>query len=194
MPITFSDISGVILAGGQSTRFGENKAFARFEGIPLIFRVLKAINKHSFPEVMLVTNSPQDYRTLPVKVIQDDVSYQGPLSGIATALRYARHERIFVVGCDMPLLHLADIHTVIQQSAAVDATISISNGIPSYLMAVYSRSLLAPIERYLATGERSIQGFCQAIENVAWVALEGQSATNVNTKQDLQALEVHHAL
>jgi molybdopterin-guanine dinucleotide biosynthesis protein A len=191
---TYPNISGVILAGGKSSRFGENKAFARLHGVPLIFQVLKAVNKYLFPEVMLVTNSPEEYRSLPVKVIQDDIPHQGPLGGIATALRCARHDRIFVVACDMPLLNISDIHAVIEQSTNAAAGIPICDGIPAYLMAVYARSLLVPIKCYLAAGERSMQGFCQTLADVAWLPLEGRSAANINTKQDLQALEVRHAL
>ena len=92
----FSDISGVILAGGQSKRFGEDKAFAQLDGVPLIYRVLKAI-KYLFPEILLITNSPDQFRFFPAKVIRDDIPQQGPLGGIVTALDKAKHDRVFVV-------------------------------------------------------------------------------------------------
>jgi molybdopterin-guanine dinucleotide biosynthesis protein A len=197
MKPVYPDIAGVILAGGHSSRFGKNKAFARFEGVPFIQRIIATI-QDLFPDLLLVTNTPEQYQHLPIKVMRDDVPHQGPLGGIATALRQTTHEKIFVIACDMPLLNPDDIQTLVEHSNTYantcDATIALSDSMPAYLMALYARSLLAPIETYLQSGQRSLKDFCRTLSNVAWVPLKGSSTININTEQDLRHLETKHAV
>ncbi len=192
MQPTYPDITGVILAGGQSSRFGENKAFARYGGVPFIFRILKVI-KHLFSESLLITNSPEFYRNLPIKVVCDDIPNLGPLGGIATALRLTSNQRIFVVACDMPLLNFDDIELIIKNSAQQDIAIAEYEGKAAYTLGVYSKGLLAAMNSFLNSGNKSVGEFCRETSNVVRVPLAGTSAININTKQDLMRLETQHA-
>lgn len=193
MAAVFENITGVILAGGQSTRFGEDKAFARLNDIPLIFRVLKAV-KSLFSELLLVTNSPDQFRCLPASVIRDDVPQQGPLGGIATALRRAKHDRIFVVACDMPLLDPSEIHKVILAANGCEAAIPVHGNRQEYLMALYSRCLLEPLSASLRAGKLSLKEFFENKSHIRWVPIAGDCCFNVNTKRDLLRLETNHAV
>jgi molybdopterin-guanine dinucleotide biosynthesis protein A len=188
----FSDISGVILAGGRASRFGSNKAFARFHGIPIIFHVWKTL-RVLFPELILVTNTPHEFRSIPAKTICDDQAYQGPLGGIATALRHAENNKIFVVACDMPLLDAEQIGTICQYPDS-PAIIPYQGEKAQYLMSLYSKELLAPMDQYLAQGHSSLKDFFRQHPQVRWVPLSGTSAYNVNTEADLHRLEAHDAL
>src|SRR3989338_7683808 len=98
-----SDITGVVLAGGKSLRFGQNKAFALLQGVTLIERVLNVM-KTLFDDLLIVTNNPGDYSSFDVPVVSDLEPDKGPLGGIVTALHYSERDRIFVAACDMPLL------------------------------------------------------------------------------------------
>lgn len=191
MHYSYPDIAGVILAGGRSSRFGSNKAYAHFAGVPLIVRTYETI-RPLFSEIFLVTNTPDDYQQHPASVLQDDTPYLGPLGGIVTALRRTELERIFVLACDMPLLDVETIHQVIAASSGHEAAIPRHEGRAAYLLAVYARSLLGPMEDYLQAGKRSMESFCKTLSDVAWVPVTGPSASNVNTKQDLERLEAEH--
>ncbi len=98
-----SDITGVILAGGQSSRFGSNKALALLRGKPLIQHIADTIGP-VFEDILLVTNSPEEYGFLNIQMIQDVYQDMGPLAGIHAALKHTGKQWIFVVGCDMPLV------------------------------------------------------------------------------------------
>jgi len=187
------DISGVILAGGQSKRFGSNKSFALFHGISFIKRV-EQVMRPLFSDLLMVTNTPEVYKSPSYTVITDDIPHQGPLGGIVTALRKAKHERIFVVACDMPLLDANDIVQIIDAGNGYDAVIPQHGERREYLLALYSRRLLNPMDLALRSGQRSLKGFFKDRPNIAWVPVEAKSSFNINTKQDLAHLEVTHAV
>ena len=97
------DITGVILAGGRSSRFGSNKALVRIDGVPLIQRTADLLSS-LFPQCLLVTNTPAEYEFLSLPVTHDRFQGFGPLAGIHAALLQISTPRAFVVACDMPNL------------------------------------------------------------------------------------------
>jgi molybdopterin-guanine dinucleotide biosynthesis protein A len=99
----FSDITGVILAGGKSSRFGSNKALAMVDGKPLIQHVADLMSS-LFPECILITNTPAEYEFLSLPMAHDRYQDSGPLAGIHAALLKISTPRAFVVACDMPNL------------------------------------------------------------------------------------------
>lgn len=100
---SLSDITGVVLAGGQSTRFGRNKALVKWQGQFLIQHVINALTA-VLDECFLVTNTPATYAFLDLPMIADRYKNQGPLAGIDAALHHCRTPWIFAVACDMPAL------------------------------------------------------------------------------------------
>jgi len=97
------NVTGVILAGGRSSRFGSNKALALVDGKPLIQRIADLLAT-LFPECLLVTNTPAEYEFLSLPVTHDRYQGYGPLAGIHAALLQISTPRAFVVACDMPNL------------------------------------------------------------------------------------------
>ncbi len=97
------NITGVILAGGRSSRFGSNKALALVDSKPLIQQVADLMSS-LFPQCLLVTNTPAEYEFLSLPVTHDRYRSCGPLAGIHAALLQISTPRAFVVACDMPNL------------------------------------------------------------------------------------------
>jgi molybdopterin-guanine dinucleotide biosynthesis protein A len=97
------DVTGVILAGGRSSRFGSNKALALVDGQPIIQRIAGVMSS-LFSECLLVTNTPAEYEFLGWPVTRDCYQGYGPLAGIHAALLQISTPRAFVVACDMPNL------------------------------------------------------------------------------------------
>ncbi len=91
---------------GKSRRYGENKAFVAVEGFPLIERVANVLGS-VFHRVVLVTNSPDEYKHLRLPMFEDKVKGLGPLGGILTGLSVITEEAGFLVACDMPFLNAA---------------------------------------------------------------------------------------
>ncbi|MFH1091104.1 MAG: molybdenum cofactor guanylyltransferase, partial [Pseudomonadota bacterium] len=100
------EITGIILAGGESRRMGRSKAFLEIGGQPLVARVVSTMVKVC-REVMIVTKNPLDYLDFDLKIVRDLVPGQGPLGGLATGLFYAHYDWALAVGCDLPFLQAA---------------------------------------------------------------------------------------
>jgi molybdopterin-guanine dinucleotide biosynthesis protein A len=77
--------AGIILAGGKSSRFKANKALAMIESQRLIDRIV-AVLASVFPKIILVTNTPEQYKMLGVQMVMDIIPKKGPLSGIHAGL------------------------------------------------------------------------------------------------------------
>ena len=99
------NISGVILAGGENRRFnGLPKSKIVIDGKTIIARILDTINE-IFDEIIIVTNSPEEYKEYSnCKIVSDHFLKAGPLGGIHAALKGTSNEAIFVFAGDMPLL------------------------------------------------------------------------------------------
>jgi molybdenum cofactor guanylyltransferase len=108
------DCTGVILAGGLSTRFhGKNKALLQIQGktiLHYIYNVYKAL----FDEIILVTNSPVDYLDWDLEIVMDIFSIRSSMTGIHTGLFYAGHPYAFVSACDTPFIKKELVETVLE--------------------------------------------------------------------------------
>ena len=104
MVTVYNDITGVILAGGKSSRYGTNKAFAKINGIPLIENVIRVM-RSLFQDLVLITNTPDEYAYLELPMYEDLIKDLGPIGGIYTALNSITNDAGFFVACDMPSLN-----------------------------------------------------------------------------------------
>jgi molybdopterin-guanine dinucleotide biosynthesis protein A len=95
--------TGILLAGGKSSRMKKNKAFLELKGKPLVERSLELLQA-VFAEVLISSNEPLLYARYNVAVIQDDIHDRGPLEGLYQGIKAAAYNMVFFVACDMPFL------------------------------------------------------------------------------------------
>ena len=188
-------MTGAILAGGRSSRMGQNKALMEVNGTPLIQLVYEQMAR-LFPEVLLVTNSPDDYPFLPCRTVPDIYPDAGSLAGVHAALAASRSERVFIVACDMPWLS-ADMvrHLCAVQSDGYDIVVPESPDGLEPLHAVYSKGCLPLITDWLEGDKRCIYDLypCLPTRTVPWHEIAGiagaeASFRNINTPEDFQKL------
>ena len=148
-------MTGVILAGGESTRMGKNKAFIEINGKRIIDRTV-SLFREVFDDVLLVTNTPLDYIELKVRIVTDLVSGKGSLGGIYTGLFFSSSPKAFFVGCDMPFLDRRVIQYFLGLAQTADIVVQRTKDYWQPLHAIYPRTLLKPIERLLQQGELKI--------------------------------------
>jgi molybdopterin-guanine dinucleotide biosynthesis protein A len=112
MPDPLLSVSGIVLAGGRSSRFGSDKLVMPIDGVPLLHHALAAIAQ-ACSEVIVVagpaglaTASLRDPPNLPMPLVlvRDPVPFPGPLAALITAARQASGERLLLVAGDMPTL------------------------------------------------------------------------------------------
>lgn len=103
-----TELTGAVLAGGQSRRFGQSKALFEFGGQPLLYHVLNALEAVCAERLVVArTEAPLPPMPPEARLIFDEFTPQHPLSGILTALRQASHPWVFVCAVDMPFLQPA---------------------------------------------------------------------------------------
>jgi molybdopterin-guanine dinucleotide biosynthesis protein A len=184
------NFTGVILAGGNSTRMKSNKALLPYCGerfIERIYRQLAAI----FPEVILVTNTPETYRFLPCRTVSDLYAGMGSLAGIHAGLSHCTTPFIFAVACDMPDLDEALIRHLVGVAGDSDVVIAESDGGLEPLHAVYGKGCLPVVEGNLSTGISKIVGCFGRLkvkvvsrEEVASIDPTFLSFRNINTPEE----------
>lgn len=182
-------VTGVILAGGPSSRMGSNKALLPHLGGRFIEAIYRRM-RHLFEEVILVTNVPDQYPFLPCRKVTDLVPDMGPLAGIHSGLYHSRHPRIFVTACDMPYLD----EGVIRHLTSVedyDVVIPESDKGMEPLCAVYGKGAIEAIEETMAAGRKRIVSFfpLTAVRRVSRHEVARFDPTfrsfwNVNTPED----------
>jgi molybdopterin-guanine dinucleotide biosynthesis protein A len=92
--------TGVVLAGGKSTRMGRDKAFVEVDGKPMIQHALELLR----PQVkeLLLIGDPRKYRRFHDEIVEDELEGLGPLGGIVTAMGHAKYDHLLVLACDVP--------------------------------------------------------------------------------------------
>ena len=189
----FEQVAGFILAGGQSSRMGRDKALLEIAGVPLLVRTARLLE----PRVAGVTviGPPERYAALGLRVIPDDRAGLGPLGGIATALRISSSEWNLVVGCDLPYLTGDWLDWLIARARAspADAVVPESARGLEPLCAIYRARCAPALAAALARGVRKASDAVAALamEKVTvgqWKAFEAGGALfqNMNTPDDYQ--------
>ena len=185
-------MTGVIQAGGKSTRMGgEPKALMRLGGRRIIERVLGAI-EGAVDEVLVVTNTPELYAFLRLPMVPDAYPDGGSLGGIFTGLKAAAGEAAFTVACDMPFVDPAVVRVVVSRAGEGDVVIPRVGDQLETMHAVYTKACLPPMEERLRAGQLKIVGFFDRVRVVEIPAGEiaahgdpGVVFMNVNTPEEL---------
>ena len=183
-------VTGVILAGGLSSRMGQNKALLPFEGQPLIATVYRKL-AGLFAEVLVVTNCPEEYDFLPCRKVPDIHIGVGSMAGVHSGLLNSPTERIFVAGCDMPYLDEGLIRSLAAMLGEETVLVPQSDGGLEPLHAFYAKGSLPALEAALATDQRRIVDLLPAmgarivpLETIAAISPDFKSFLNINSPED----------
>ncbi|MBI2354599.1 MAG: molybdenum cofactor guanylyltransferase [Deltaproteobacteria bacterium] len=191
---SLAGVTGVILAGGRSSRMGSNKALLPYRGgrfIEAIHRLLSGI----FAEVILVTNHPEQYEFLPCRKVSDRYPGLGALAGLHAGLYHGAAEHILAVACDMPYLNSALIRRLALLRYGADVVIPEGESGAEPLHAIYGRGCLPFMEEALAADERRIVSFFHRVRvkrfsqgEVAAIDPGFDSFRNINTPDEYYCL------
>lgn len=190
-------ISVIVLAGGASRRMGANKALLTIDGNEtLIARVVRHMRPLT-DDRLLVTNTPELYADLGLRQTNDLYPGKGPLAGLHAGLSAARHEWVFAVACDMPLVDHRLVRYMILLSQGQQAVVPRPTADTlEPLHALYGKTCLPAIEERLAAGDLRMISFYAAVrvryveaEEIAIFDPHGLSFSNANTPEDWQRLK-----
>ena len=147
----YSNITGVILAGGKSTRMGQNKSLLKINGLTVIERITQLMSS-IFKNVILITNTPEEYKFLDIPMFKDIYENKGPLAGIHSGPSNSLTEKNFIISCDLPLMTKEMIVYMINYKTEKVITICEADGFVQHLVGNYCKSVLPIAEKLLANG------------------------------------------
>jgi molybdopterin-guanine dinucleotide biosynthesis protein A len=195
MSSTQQSITGVILAGGKSSRMGQNKALMSLGGKRLVDRVVEVM-RSVFDDLLMVTNTPGVYADLGLPMVRDVWPEKGSLGGVYSAIYHVATPYCLVVACDMPFLQTAVLRYLITQRNDYDVVVPDVLGELQTLHAIYSKACLQPIERRLEMHRLRIIGFFPDVRVRTVTASELEpydpallAFQNLNTPEEFQAAE-----
>ena len=172
------EVTGVLLVGGASRRFGSPKALARFQG-ELLGERAYGLLEEAFGSVLAVGKDADELR-LPFPVADDGSDVRAPIVGLAAALRLAGTDLCVVLPTDMPLVSGDLLQRLAEGADGFDAAVPQTGPLPG----AYRRSALPVLERRIADGDLALY---RALEDLSVHVLELDEnlLANVNTPADL---------
>ena len=150
--------SAIILAGGKSSRMGFDKQLIKLNERKLMDNLINKL-KREFDDIIIATHRPELYIGLSHKITKDILVDKGPLGGIHSGLLQSSSRFAFVVACDMPNINLDYIRYM--KEAISDKSLGCVTRFGDWFepfSSFYSIKLIEPIEEYLDTNRRSING------------------------------------
>jgi molybdenum cofactor guanylyltransferase len=181
-------LAGLVLAGGQSSRFGANKAIALLNGEPLAARMAQLMRAHC-GHVALSASQPLP--GLDIIALPDPPEVPaGPLAGVLAGLRWAASlgaQWLVTAPCDTPLLpedFPVRLIAAAETSGARVAIIASGDGVHP-LSAAWRIDLLPSLEAELTKGHPPVHAFVTALGAVH-VHVADEHLLNINTPADLE--------
>jgi molybdenum cofactor guanylyltransferase len=205
------NLCAIVLAGGQSSRMGQDKALLEIEGIPLLQRVGEVALSCS-DRVYIVTAWPQRYQHLSIanqgKFIQE-IHPQGPLIGFRDSLLYVVNLApptpfwVLLLACDLPHLQASVLQAWIAQLDKLPQTVlaylpkhtAIASNIRGKsnnhkqwepLCGLYRSDCLVDLQKFIASGGKSFQQWLTHIRIAEITSIDSHMLFNCNTPTDLE--------
>lgn len=181
------DITGILLAGGRSSRMGSDKGFLMLEGEYFTARIAKAMAPF-VREIIIVTNRVQ-YDLFNLKRVEDLIKDSGPIGGIHSGLSHSETDWNLIMSCDIPMINESVIEYLIQGfDPESDITLLKYLDNPLPLIALYKKSCLSLCEQLLYSGERRLMELINSSSSkiIELTPELGVFTDNINTPQQLK--------
>ncbi|MGG2063880.1 molybdenum cofactor guanylyltransferase [Bacillus sp. S14(2024)] len=188
-------IAGIVLAGGKSSRFGEPKALAIWQGKTFIEHSIEAL-KEVVTDIVVISHpriTNELSHILDAPVVEDIELYKGngPLAGILTGMEFVDADWYIVAPCDTPNVSKEWAMELIERAdETYEAIVPLDEGQKQPLLALYHNKVKEKIEQLLKEEQRSMQGLLSQC-NVQYVTIEEALGVflNVNTKEEYNQLQ-----
>jgi molybdenum cofactor guanylyltransferase len=187
-------VTGAVLAGGESRRFGRNKALEPFGEKRLIDHCVDSLRQLCDP-VLVVANDLNPYHDVRANLVRDVIPHQGPLVGIYTALLFSPRQWVLVKATDMPFWVPELVRLLLEAREGVDVVVPMVADRYEPLLALYRRRSLGAIAVTLQGERRRIIDFfrhvrVRILQESEWRSAdpEGLSFCNMNTPEDRRRL------
>lgn len=185
-------ITGIILAGGKSSRMGMDKGFCSLKGKPMVQYAIEVLEQ--LCDSIIISSNNMDYELFDLPVIPDIIKNIGPMGGIYSGLNQSETQHNFFISCDMPMVSLELVQYIISSKEGFDAVIPTWNNYPEPMCAYYNKNILESLSTLIQNRDYKLQNILQnvnhrTLEITSKLAFyNDQLFANVNCGVDLKAL------
>ena len=185
-----NNITGIILAGGKSSRMGTEKGLIIYKNKPFVEHIIEAMSP-LVDNIIIISNN-KAYESFGFKCYEDLIKNTGPLAGIYTGLRYSKTENNLIVSCDVPLINTVILQKLTDQKNDTSEVIQLQcQGENMPLIALYKKCCEMIFLKELVKNQRKVQKALKKC-NVKTIIIDEtlkKVATNINTQKDLELLD-----
>jgi molybdenum cofactor guanylyltransferase len=180
-------ITGIILAGGKSSRMGYDKGLAETKKGKLI-DIAVSVLKQLTDEIIIVANTNSyDYLGLPV--YEDLVKDCGPLGGIYTGLFYSKSQDNIIVACDMPFISLQLLTTILKNKQHKQIVVPAINNKIEPLCGYYNGEIKNILKVHIDAKNLAVHTVIEGFDHLIIPFDDLTNFTNINTPEDLQKIK-----
>lgn len=178
------DLGGIILAGGKSSRFGQDKGLYQFRDKKMVEYGIELLKK--FTDDIIISTNNEAYDQFGLPLIQDEIRDIGGIGGLHAAIKYSKKDYNIVIPCDMPFLTLEVLRSVIESCKENSASVLATSGhhlIPT--CGCYQKLVLKIIEEQIKKKDYKLYNLLQRL-NANKIEVENAEAVrNINSIEDL---------
>lgn len=192
MTIAISDITGLLLAGGQGSRMGHaDKGLEPFRGQPMAAHVLDRLRPQVGALLINANRNAEQYARFGAPVFGDTLEgYAGPLAGLAAGLAHCTTPYLVSTPCDAPFLPENLVARLGEAIGGADlAAPETPDGQLQPVFCLLKATLLPRLLAYLDGGGRKIDRWFGELDWVRVPFPDTQAFANLNTRDELRALE-----
>ena len=189
-----SEVTGIVLAGGQGSRMGGvDKGLQPFRGKPMVAHVLERLAPQVDAILVNANRNVEAYAAFGHRVVADEIEgFAGPLAGFERGLAHAGTPLVVTAPCDSPFLPLDLVTRLREALEANDAQLAVAKtGDQSHpVFSLMRRDVHESLRQFLASGQRKIDKWYGGLA-VVEVPFddEADAFRNINTREELASLE-----
>ena len=190
-----NNILGIILAGGRSQRFGEDKSQVKLDGKILIDHILNEISD-GFKEILIVSNNKIKFKHSDnISMIRDLKKDQGPLGGILSAMKWIKEKRknykwISTFPVDTPFFKKEILQNFLHEINLEESKLFFikSNNTVHNIFGIWSIDLMEKLEEDLNNGDRKVESWANSVgaKVISMEFINEDPFFNINTKEDFK--------
>ena len=196
MAINKEEVTGIILAGGRSSRMGKDKGLCSFRDKPLVSYAVDTL-KPLCGEMMISANHfPEKYAAFGLPVVPDEIQNIGPMGGLHACLKRSKTQHNLVISCDTPFVSTNVFRLLLQHVENYQVVCpSHDTFLIEPLSAYYNTNILGDLEKAIQHKEFKMMRFLKRIRFRTVPVEKGQSVfretlfLNLNTPEDLKRAE-----
>ncbi len=179
------DLTTIILAGGKSSRMGEDKGLMLFEAKPMIQYIIDTV-KPLTKNIIIIANN-NDYQKFGYPVFEDVIKDKGPLAGILTGLQKSTTDKNLILSCDVPFANKQLLDLLISNAHNAKVIIPEKEKRTHQLIGIYDKSCIPTFKTEVDNNRLKMK---LAIEKLNYKIIDAnhidaQVFHNINTKEDV---------